>query len=134
MDGQPFEIVHRQRRCESRHFAAFEARANGKVAVIGWCCGGGWSLDASLAAPVNATVIYYGNVKKSAADLKPLKGPVLGHFATQGKFINRPLVEGFVAVMKEAGKSLEHYWYDADHAFANPTGARYDKPDVLLAW
>jgi carboxymethylenebutenolidase len=44
-------------------------KTNGKVATIGWCFGGAWSLNASLATPVNATVIYYGNVKKTAADL-----------------------------------------------------------------
>ena len=111
-----------------------DQRGNGKVATIGWCFGGGWSLNGSLSASVDATVIYYGNVKKSAADLKPLKGPVLGHFATRDTFINKPMVEGFVAAMKEAGKSLEHYWYDANHAFANPTGASYDEPDARLAW
>ena len=51
-------------------------RGNGKVATIGWCFGGGWSLNASLASPVDATVIYYGNVAKKAAQLDALKGPV----------------------------------------------------------
>ena len=36
--------------------------------------------------------------------------------------------------MKAAGKSLTVYWYDANHAFANPTGAAYDKADAALAW
>src|SRR5918996_4845044 len=37
--------------------------SNGKVATLGFCFGGAWSLNASLATPVDATVIYYGNVK-----------------------------------------------------------------------
>jgi len=36
--------------------------------------GGGWSLNASIAAPVDATVIYYGQVTRPAADLAKLKG------------------------------------------------------------
>ena len=38
--------------------------------------------------------------------------------------------------MKEAGKSpfLTAYWYDADHAFANPAGDQYDADDAKLAW
>ncbi len=36
--------------------------------------------------------------------------------------------------MKKAGKSLTAHWYEADHAFANPTGARYDEADTKLAW
>ncbi|SMF63421.1 carboxymethylenebutenolidase [Tistlia consotensis] len=111
-----------------------EPRSTGKVGTIGWCFGGGWSLNASLAAPVEATVIYYGRVDKTAAQLAPLKGPVLGHFATRDNWINHAMVAGFEKAMDEAGKSYTDYWYDADHAFANPTGARYDKADAAEAW
>ena len=105
-----------------------------KVGTVGWCFGGGWSLNGSIAAPVDATVIYYGRVNRAAADLGALKGPVLGHFATQDKFINKPMVTGFEAAMKEAGKPLTVHWYEADHAFANPTSARYDEGDAKLSW
>lgn len=111
-----------------------DARANGKVATLGWCFGGGWSLNAGLAAPVDGTVVYYGNVAKTAAELGPLNGPVLGHFAEKDQWINRAMVDGFAGEMKTAGKALEAHWYDADHAFANPTGARYDEADAALAW
>jgi len=109
-------------------------RGNGRVATIGWCFGGGWSLNASLAATVDATVIYYGNVAKKPQQLKLLKGPVLGHFATRDKWITKQMVEGFAQAMKASGKSLEQHWYEADHAFANPTQARYDAEDAKLAW
>ncbi|MGI9301248.1 MAG: dienelactone hydrolase family protein, partial [Gammaproteobacteria bacterium] len=33
-----------------------------------------------------------------------------------------------------AGKSYTHHWYEAQHAFANPTSARYDSEDAALAW
>ncbi len=108
--------------------------ATGAVGTIGWCLGGGWSLNTSIATPVEATVIYYGRVEQPAERLARLKGPVLGHFATRDATINRPMVEGFEREMKQAGKSLTVYWYDADHAFANPTGARYDEADAALAW
>ena len=29
---------------------------------------------------------------------------------------------------------LTAHWYEADHAFANPSGARYDQADAQLAW
>jgi len=111
-----------------------DPRSHGKLATIGWCFGGGWSLNASLAAPVDATVVYYGRVDKSAAELAPLQGPVLGQFATRDKWINHAMVNGFTAAMKAAGKSLETHWYNANHAFANPTTARYDAADAALAW
>ena len=114
------------------------ADSTGRTATIGWCFGGGWSLNAALAAPVGtnvaATVVYYGNVAKSADQLAPLNGPVLGHFATRDRWINRTMVDGFDAAMQQAGKRLDAHWYDADHAFANPTSARYDAADAALAW
>lgn len=109
-------------------------RTNGRVATVGWCFGGGWSLNASIAAPVDGTIIYYGNVSRKAADLKALQGPVLGHFATEDQWINQAMVSGFEAEMKQAGKQLTTHWYDANHAFANPTSARYDEADAALSW
>lgn len=107
---------------------------NDRVATVGWCFGGGWSLNASIAAPVDATVVYYGNVARKAEDLVKLNGPVLGHFATRDGFINSDMVAGFEAEMKKAGQVAIVHWYEADHAFANPTGARYDAEDTQLAW
>ena len=109
-------------------------KANGKTATVGWCFGGGWSLNASLAEPVDATVVYYGNVAKKAADLAPLQGPVLGHFATRDGWINKDMVGGFEAAMQQAGKSITTHWYEADHAFANPSGGNYDAEDAQTAW
>lgn len=107
-----------------------------KVATLGYCFGGGWSLNASLAAPVDATVIYYGNVRKTAAELAPLKGPVLLHYGTRDTFVTTAMAEGFAAEAEKAGKSVTIYAYDASHAFANPTGAAfpYVKEAADLAW
>jgi carboxymethylenebutenolidase len=107
---------------------------NGKVATLGFCFGGGWSLNASLARPVDATVVYYGRVDKSAAELKTLKGPVLGQFGSQDTYINPPMVDGFEKALAEDGIKAEIYRYDANHAFANPTGENYDKEDARVAW
>ena len=101
---------------------------------MGWCFGGGWALNASIAEPVDATVVYYGRVDKPADQLAKLKGPVLGHFATRDEFINEPMVASFQRAMAEAGKPVTVYWYEADHAFANPSGGRYDEADAALAW
>jgi carboxymethylenebutenolidase len=36
--------------------------------------------------------------------------------------------------MKRAGRKLEVYFYDADHAFANPSGNRYNSEAAKAAW
>ncbi len=109
-------------------------QGTGKVGAVGWCFGGGWALETGIEAGTDATVVYYGKVDQPVERLRKLKGPVMGHFATRDGFINAPMVEGFIANMKEAGKELTYYWYEADHAFANPTSARYDEADAKLAW
>lgn len=109
-------------------------RSTGKVATLGWCFGGGWSLNAALATPTDGCVVYYGRVNKTPEDLAPLACPLLGHFATQDKTINREMVDGLLTSAKAASKDVVVYWYEADHAFANPTGARYDQEDAALAW
>jgi len=108
--------------------------STGKVGTVGWCFGGKWSLNASMAAPVDATVIYYGNVTRTADQLSTLEGPVLAHFGTLDKFIPKKMVDGFTAAMDEAGKTYTIHWYEADHAFSNPTSAVYDQEDAKLSW
>jgi len=105
-----------------------------RVATVGWCFGGGWALRAATVEPVDATVVYYGNVNLPAERLAALKGPVLGHFGRQDKFIDEKTVAAFRKAMTEANKPYVVYWYDAGHAFANPTGDNYRKPETQLAW
>jgi carboxymethylenebutenolidase len=93
------------------------------IATIGWCFGGGWSLQASLLAGKQdvACVMYYGMPEKSIDRLKMLHADVLGNFASKDQWINTKVVEQFEADMKAAGKKLYVHEFDADHAFANPS-------------
>jgi carboxymethylenebutenolidase len=117
-------------------FLKHHEHSTGKVGTIGWCFGGGWSLNASIATPVDATVIYYGRCDKTPGELATLNDPVLAHFGTLDQNINAEMVGIFKESMKEAGKAdnLTVYMYEANHAFANPTGSRYDEADAALAW
>lgn len=127
-----------QDEANAKHSAALAAlkAPNRKLATIGWCFGGGQSLRASLAQPdaVAATVIYYGPLIADADQLSFLKAPVLGIFAKRDTSITPEKVQAFAAAMKQAGKSLELHSYDADHAFANPSGNRYNGKAAQAAW
>ena len=105
------------------------AGEDARVGTIGWCFGGGWSLQSSLIAGKQAAgcVIYYGMPEKNVARLKTLNCDVLGIFASQEKWISPEVVKNFEANMKKADKSLTVKSYDAQHAFANPSNPKYDK-------
>lgn len=107
---------------------------NGKVGTSGYCLGGGWSLNASLANPVDATVVYYGNVEKKAVELKSLRGPVLVHFGQRDTIFTPESAKAFEGELRAAGKPGTVHIYDADHAFARTVGANYDKASADLAW
>jgi len=100
-----------------------------QIATVGWCLGGGWSLQASLlaASHARACVMYYGMPETNVATLKKLHAPVLGLFASQDKWITPAVVDAFKANMKSASKLLTVKMYDADHAFANPSNPKHDK-------
>lgn len=100
-----------------------------KVATVGWCFGGGQSLQATLTVGKQAVacVMYYGMPESDVARLKTLNTDVLGIFATQDKYINGDVVKKFEANMKEAGKNLTVKSYEADHGFANPSNPKFDK-------
>lgn len=104
------------------------AGENARIGTIGWCYGGGWSLNAALLAGIqaDACVMYYGMPSDDVEKLKTLNCPVLGIFAEQDGHITVEIVEEFKKNMKSAGKDLTVYSYDAVHAFANPSNPKYD--------
>jgi carboxymethylenebutenolidase len=106
-------------------FAGEEA----EIGTIGWCFGGGWSLRASILAgeKSNACVMYYGMPVQDAKQLAPLEAPVLGIFAKKDGWINEEVIGNFENLAQATGKDLEVKWYDADHAFANPSSPRYNE-------
>ncbi|HLK28972.1 MAG TPA: dienelactone hydrolase family protein [Puia sp.] len=105
------------------------AGTKAKIYTIGWCFGGGWSLQASLLAGNQAfgCVMYYGMPEKDVEKLKMLHTDVLGIFANKDGFITPKVVDEFAENMKKAGKKITIKKYEADHAFANPSNPSFDK-------
>ena len=100
-------------------YAGPEAR----IGTLGWCFGGYWSLKTSIAAGANgkACVMYYGMPVKTAAELAPLQAPILGIFATKDGWINEEVIGKFEELTAATKKELTVKWFEAEHAFANPT-------------
>jgi len=102
---------------------------NANIATIGWCFGGGWSMQASLLAgkQSKACVMYYGAPEENMDKLKTLNAPVFFVWPEQDQWINKSMVTRFEANMKTANKTVEVKSYNADHAFANPSNPKYSK-------
>lgn len=108
-----------------------------KVGTIGWCFGGGWSLQTALALPsdVDATVIYYGRLVTEQDALAPLEMPILGLFGAEDQGIPVDSVNAFEASLNALGKDAAvHIYQGADHAFANPSGTNYQAEPAQDAW
>jgi len=106
-----------------------------KRGVVGWCFGGKWSLELALAAPdVDAAVVYYGHVTTDEKALSALKAPLLGIFGNQDQGIAPSMVNEFEAALKKTRARATILRYDAQHAFANPSSARYDATSAEKAW
>ncbi|MBI3219422.1 MAG: dienelactone hydrolase family protein, partial [Bacteroidetes bacterium] len=105
------------------------AGPSAKIGTIGWCFGGGQSMQAALTAGTQAAacIIYYGQPEDNLDRLKTLNCDVLDIWPTQDKWINKDMTEKFQKNMAEAGKKLTVKSYDADHAFANPSNPKYSK-------
>lgn len=108
-----------------------------KIGTIGWCFGGGWSLQTALAMPdkVDATVIYYGRLVTETEQLQKLEMPILGIFSSEDSGIPPSTVNEFEAALNEAGvQNSIHIYEGAGHAFATPSGTRYKEEAAEDAW
>ena len=108
-----------------------------RIGSLGWCFGGGWSLNTAMLFPddLDATVIYYGQVTDDEDKLRPLDTPILGLFGAEDRGIPVESVQEFEAALERLRKNFEiHIYPGADHAFANPTGNKYNASAAEDAW
>jgi carboxymethylenebutenolidase len=95
---------------------------------MGWCFGGGWSLQAALLLQdkTKACVMFYGMPEKDTEKLKTLDTDVLVIHAKKDQWINDAVIDEFKKNMETAGKTITVKEFDADHAFANPSSPNYN--------
>ncbi|MGQ0376678.1 MAG: dienelactone hydrolase family protein [Nitrososphaerota archaeon] len=106
------------------------------IGSIGWCFGGGESLNLALNNyMMDATVIYYGRLTSDTERLSVISWPILGIFGGLDQGIPVDSVRQFEAALNELEIPNEVYIYEnANHAFANPSGDRYSPEDAKDAW
>ena len=110
-----------------------------KIASIGWCFGGGQSLQLALHSeqlPLAATVLYYGTpLVTDKQVLSKIKWPVLGIFGDHDQANPLPLINTFKAALDNDGITNDIIIYKGlGHAFANPSGPNYAPQQTADAW
>ncbi len=100
-----------------RDYALKLPAANGQVATIGFCWGGGRSFAYAAAQPaLNAAVVYYGTSPETPA-LAAVRAPVLGLYGGDDARVNATIGPA-EAEMKKLGKTYEPHVYEgAGHGF-----------------
>jgi carboxymethylenebutenolidase len=109
-----------------------------RIASLGWCFGGGQSLQLALNSeqhPLAATILYYGNLVNDTEALSKIKWPVLGIFGDQDQSIPVNSVKEFEQALNKIGVTNEIYIYPGvGHAFANPSNPNYAPKETSNAW
>ncbi len=108
-----------------------------RVAVMGWCFGGGMAFRALADRPTafDAAVPYYGTPGPMTEEtLRALTTPVLAHFGRQDEVVSMKEVEALQSRIEEIDADVQIHLYDAGHAFANPSGDSYDAEAASTAW
>ena len=84
---------------------------------------------------MDATVIYYGQLTSEQDQLSSIDWPILGIFAELDQGISLDIVKEFESALNNLEIPNEIIIYPGvDHAFANPTGARYAPVESADAW
>ena len=66
--------------------------------------------------------------------LRRMEVPICGVFGNRDQGIPPPVVDAFAGALETADREFELHRFDAEHAFANPSSARYDPEASAEAW
>jgi len=137
MRGVPEDRAGRDLRAAVTFLRSQDSVKKDRIGSIGWCMGGGYSLQTALEVPdLAATVINYGHLVTEPESLNKIHAPILGLFGGKDQGITPDDVGKFEAALKKLGKKIDVKIYaEAGHAFENPNNkAGYRADDAADAW
>jgi len=113
-----------------------QPRSSGRVAVMGFCLGGGVALRYAFHSPdLAAAVMFYGAPETDPDRLASLHVPLQGHFGADDKGIPPDRVDAFRAALQRANKPNDLYVYaGAGHAFMHEGLPSYRVDAAKTAW
>lgn len=137
MRGLPQDRAIRDMKAAFAYLAARSDVNKSRIGSVGWCMGGGLSLQLAVhESGLAACVVNYGAMPTDGADIRKIRAPVLGNFGAEDHGIPPDAVRAFEKVMKDAGKTVDVKIYDgAGHAFENPNNKSGYRQDAAAdAW
>src|SRR5208282_3286640 len=137
MRSVPHDQAVRDLEAAYNYLAARPEVDKSRIGSIGWCMGGGLSLQLAIHEPkLTACVVNYGAMPTDPADIARIQAPVLGNFGADDRGITPDKVHDFESAMKAAGKSVDLKIYDgAGHSFDNHNNTAGYRPEAAAdAW
>jgi carboxymethylenebutenolidase len=108
-----------------------------RIASVGWCMGGGYSLALATNEPrLRACVVNYGRLVTDPVTVSKISASLLGNFAGKDQGIPPADVVAFQKMLDAQKKPNDIKIYPNDgHAFMNPSNrAGYDAAAAADAW
>ena len=106
--------------------AAFLRTLCKRVGCVGFCLGGGLTLQLAALGVIDAAVPYYG-VLRSVPDWQGVRCPILGHYAAQDSATDA--LPELQATLAAAGKPAQfHIYPGTGHGFLTTNARRFTTP------
>lgn len=117
-----------------RTYALALPAANGKVAAMGFCWGGGTTFTYALRQPaLNAGVSYYGPMPGDAAAYTSAKVPVLGLYGANDARVNANIETAKTGMANAKAPYEPHIFEGAGHGFLRQQAGNQNAPGNLKA-
>ncbi len=107
---------------------------NGRIGSVGFCFGGGMSINLGCTGKTDASIIFYGENPSPIDRIKNVKGAVMGLYGGEDHRINSSIHELVKALNDYRKPFTIRVFPGAHHAFFNDTRPMYNKEAAGESW
>jgi carboxymethylenebutenolidase len=130
--GMPRDRAIHDPKAAYAYLAAMPNVEKSKIGSIGWCMGGGLSLQLAIHQPrLAACVVNYGSLTTHPAQIEKITAPLMGNFGADDHGIPPSAAHAFEKALQARGKKIDANIYDgAGHAFENENNKAGYRPEA----